>query len=107
MAGRQDAFGRTALMYATINNNICVVQRLVEHECGLQANWGGTALMYAALYGRTEICGLLLPHEGSVRDLFGRSVCDPALNPLHTDPRLRQQVVDLLVAAGDTVRPDQ
>lgn len=96
LVGKQDALGRSALMYAAINGHFDAVQMLLPYEVCLQSNWGGTALIYAVLYGYTNIVELLAQYEINLSDHFGRTAYDHALNPMHTCIRTKDTIITIL-----------
>ena len=58
---KQDNFGYTALIYASIYGHIDIVKLLIEAgvDINIQDKYGNTALMIASINGYTEIVKLL------------------------------------------------
>ncbi|ESU39112.1 Serine/threonine protein kinase [Giardia duodenalis] len=65
--------GRTALMGASICNNLEAIRLLVEHEAQIQDSNGYTALMFAAQAANYEATQILLPYEQGIRNAQGKT----------------------------------
>ncbi|EFO61344.1 Kinase, NEK [Giardia lamblia P15] len=65
--------GRTALMGASICNNLEAIRLLVEHEARIQDSNGYTALMFAAQAANYEATQILLPYEQGIRNTQGKT----------------------------------
>ncbi|TNJ26582.1 Ankyrin repeat protein 2 [Giardia muris] len=74
-AGRCDADGRTALMYAAVYGHTDTVRLIVELEARTRDRFGRTALMYAAHEGWIE-CVQLLLDEADIKDAEGMTAID-------------------------------
>ncbi|TNJ27407.1 Ankyrin repeat protein 1 [Giardia muris] len=70
-AGRQDAFGTTALMFAAVRNRVDVVELLMEKESNLRDGLLWTALMYASRAGHPDVVEILKEKEAGARNNKG------------------------------------
>lgn len=77
-AGKRDANGKTALMWAAENGHNAVALELVDKEAGMIANDGAFALIAAAKKGNLELIQALFEKEGKLRDKEGLSALNHA-----------------------------
>ena len=75
-----EIYGRTALIYAAINDNLSMAQALVDHgaKLDLHDKLGKTALHWAAERGSTKVIRLLLDDKASV-DVQNREGLTPLM----------------------------
>ena len=98
-------YGNTALMWASYNGNVEIVQALIDKGADINANSnpGRTALMWASISGHKEVVQLLLAKGADVnsKDVDGNTAL------IHAADEGRTEIVQALIDKGADVNAER